>query len=84
MYILNLQGKGKIIYIIHIAGHFHVGGDNYKVEGGGGDPAKPVYKTKPYLTFTLTFSFLKPISQGENAISDRQFAQCPAAVECLV
>ena len=41
--------------------HFQVGGDNSKVEEGGGGVCalKPVCKTKPYFIFTLTFSFLE-------------------------
>jgi hypothetical protein len=62
--------------------YFQVGDVNFKVEGG--DPAKPVCKTKPYFTFTFTFSFLKTKSGGGSGVMqlDGQFAWCPTAVEC--
>ena len=56
--------------------HFQVGGDNSKVEWG---PAKPVYKTKPYFTFT----FENKVA-GIKIQLDRQFARCLAAMECPV
>jgi len=53
----------------HLTTSFQVRGDNAKVEGGSGrGGAKPVCKTKPSSTFTLTFSFLKTKQPGKKWI----------------
>ena len=59
--------------------HLHVGGDKAKVEGGlSRGFAKPIYKTKPYFTFTLDFFIFENKVSEKKMQLDRKFA----AVEC--